>query len=198
MCLCLLLAMLFSCLQLALLFSFFCTCLLPCCWEMLFCSFARVRPCRWECSFHPLWVRSFDFFSPASSNLAILPKLLTSVGAVFAPRRRVDFSWSCVRSTASLRDGVAARSSLRLRTTLFHVLRVDLVVSAPHTPPLPRAVRVEGVFPEVVCSGSSKQLQHCLSPRIVRSRFSARQLHFVVFYRAVLTDSSSGTSDTTT
>ena len=51
----------------------------------------------------------------------------------------VSFSWSCVRSTASLRCA-SARSSLRLRT-LFHVLRVDWWSQAPHTPLL-RALRV--------------------------------------------------------
>ena len=41
-----------------------------------------------------------------------------------------------------------------------------------HTSPPPRAARVEDVFPELVCSGSSllsKQLQHCLSPRVFTS-----------------------------
>ena len=63
----------------------------------------------------------------------------------------VGFSWSCVRSTASLR-----------RCTLFtappHALpraARGLVVSCTtHSPP-PRAARVEDVFPELVCSGSS-------------------------------------------
>ena len=80
----------------------------------------------------------FSFFSPASSKLSILPKLF-------------GFSWSCVRSTASLR-----------RCTLFtappHALpraARGLVVSCTtHSPP-PRAARVEDVFPELVCSGSS-------------------------------------------
>ena len=46
-----------------------------------------------------------------------------------------------------------------------------VVSSTTHSPP-PRAARVEGVFPELVCSGSSllsKQLQHCLSPRVFTS-----------------------------
>ena len=65
----------------------------------------------------------------------------------------VGFSWSCVRSTASL----------RLRT-LFHVLGVTN----------PRATH--SVSPELVCSGSSllsKQLQHCLSHTKRLFRFSA-------------------------
>ena len=98
-------------------------------------------PCRRQSSFID---RSSGFlsFSPASSNLAMFAQT-------------VGFSWSCVRSTASL----------RLRA-LFHVLRVDW-----YSPP-PRAARVEDVFPELVCSGSSllsKQLQHCLSPRVFTS-----------------------------
>ena len=117
----------------ALFLSFSCTCFFP---------------AVGKCSFHPLWVRSSSFFSLASSNLAMFAQT-------------VGFSWSCVRSTASL----------RLRT-LFHVLRVDWwSPSTTHSPP-PRAARVEGVSPELVCSGSSllsKQLQHCLSPRVFTS-----------------------------
>ena len=85
---------------------------LPCCWEMLFspavgplfCHSSRRSgsqaslPCRRQSSFID---RSSGFLSlsPASSNLAMFAQT-------------VGFSWSCVRSTASL----------RLRT-LFHVLR---------------------------------------------------------------------------
>ena len=79
-------------------------------------------------------------FSPASSNLAMFAQT-------------VGFSWSCVRSTASL----------RLRT-LFHVLR-DQSTRTTHS-----------VSPELVCSGSSllsKQLQHCLSHTRRLFRFSA-------------------------
>ena len=90
----------------------------------------------------------------------------------------VGLSWSCVRSTASL----------RLRT-LFHVLR-DQSTRTTHS-----------VSPELVCSGSSllsKQLQHCLSHTRRLFRFSLLfQLHFVVVYSAVVADSTSGTSDTT-
>ena len=91
-------------LLLALLLSFFCTCFFPAVGK---CSFVLLHvyvPAVGKCSFHPLWVRSSSFFSPVSSNLAIFAQT-------------VGFSWSCVRSTASL-------PSLRLRT-LFHVLRVD-------------------------------------------------------------------------
>ena len=100
---CLQLALLFSCLQLALLLTFFCTCS-SLRLGMLFPFFCTCSSLLGKCSFHPLWVRSSSVFSPVSSNLAIFAQT-------------VGFSWSCVRSTASL-------PSLRLRT-LFHVLRVD-------------------------------------------------------------------------
>ena len=134
----------------------------------LFCHSSRRSgsqaslPCRRQSSSID---RSSGFlsFSPASSNLALFAQT-------------VGFSWSCVRSTASL----------RLRT-LFHVLR-DQSTRTTHS-----------VSPELVCSGSSllsKQLQHCLSAELFR--FSLLfQLHFVVVYSAVLADSTSGTSDTT-
>ena len=160
----------------------------------LFChSLARVSSLLLRNAlFHPLWVRSFVIhhvvldlkllclivdnplflidrssgflsFSPSSSNLALFAQT-------------VGFSWSCVRTTASL----------RLRT-LFHVLR-DQSTRTTHS-----------VSTELFCSGSSllsKQLQHCLSAELFR--FSLLfQLHFVVVYSAVLADSTSGTSDTT-
>ena len=138
-----------SCLQLAMLLTFFCTCS-SLQLGMLFCSSARVglfspavgplfstrcgSALFTRCGsalFYPLWVRSFLpavgplFSTRCGSALLVsflryhpiwpsLPKLL-----------RLQLSWSCV-------------AFLRLRT-LFHVLRVDLVVSL--TPPF-RALRV--------------------------------------------------------
>ena len=90
----------------------------------------------------------FSFFSPSSSKLSILPKLC----------------WLQLE-LCSL-HGVAA--SLR---TLFPAARGLVVSCTTHSPP-PRAARVEDVFPELVCSGSSllsKQLQHCFSPRVFTS-----------------------------
>ena len=81
------------------------------------------------------------FFSPASSKLSILPKLC----------------WLQLE-LCSL-HGVAA--SLRLRTlftapphALPRAARGLVVSCTTHSPP-PRAARVEDVFPELVCSGSS-------------------------------------------
>ena len=45
------------CLQLTMLLMFFFTCSSRS-WVCSLCSSARVCPCSWECSFHPLWVRS--------------------------------------------------------------------------------------------------------------------------------------------
>ena len=121
MCFCLLLALLFSCLQLALLFS----CL----------QLALLFSC---------------LFSDIIQTVHFTQTVLTSVGAVFAPRRR------CVAAPPH---------------ALPRAARGLVVSSTTHSPP-PRAARVEDVFPELVCSGSSlisKQIQHCLSPRVFTS-----------------------------
>ena len=68
------------------------TCASACSWlcSFLACSWlCSFLACSWLCSFLACsWLCSFSFFSPTSSKLSILPKLLASVGAVFAPRRR--------------------------------------------------------------------------------------------------------------
>ena len=84
--------------------------------------------------------------------------------------------------------GVAAPPHALPRASLFCHAQHVAGLPAPHTP-------------ELVCSGSSllsEQLQHCLSHTRRLFRFSLLfQLHFAVVYSTVLTDSTSGTSDTT-
>ena len=135
MCLCLLLAMLFS----------------ACCW---LCSFLA---CSWLCSFLACLALLFSCLL-----LALLFLRHHHPNCQFYPNC-VGFSWSCVRSTASLR-----------RCTLFtvppHALPLaarGLVVSCTtHSPP-PRATRVEDVFPEFVCSGSSLLFKQLLDSSCV-------------------------------
>ena len=101
--------------------------------------------CSWLCSFLP--AVGYALFLPAVSFALFLPAVGFALFILFSGiiqtvhfTQTVSFSWSCVRSTASLRRCASARSSLRLRT-LFHVLRVDWWSPAPHTPLL-RALRV--------------------------------------------------------
>ena len=82
-----------------------------------------------------------------------LPKLLTLVQLELCSLHGVAASLHVLHCASGCALPRAARGLGGLSTT--------------HSP-LPRAVRVEGVFPEVVCSGSFNQLQHCLSPHIVR------------------------------
>ena len=139
MCLCLLLAMLFSCLQLALLFS------------CLRVGFALFLP-----------AVGFALFLPAVGFALVLPAVGFALVILF----------SVIIQTVHFTQTVTA--SLRFRTLFTapplrssRAARGLVVLSTTHSPP-PRAARVEDVFPELVCSGSSllsKQLQHCLSPR---------------------------------
>ena len=86
------------------------------------------------------------------------------------------FLFSGIIQTVHFTQTVTA--SLRFRTlftapphALPRAARGLVVSCTTHSPP-PRAARVEDVFPELVCSGSSllsKQLQHCLSPRVFTS-----------------------------
>ena len=105
-----------------------------------------------KCSFHPLWVRSSSFFSPASSNLAMFAQT-------------VCFSWSCARSTRPFH----VLSSAAPPHALPRAAR-GLVLPVPYISPPPRAARVEGASPELVCPGSS--LLNCLV-------FLLLQLHFL-------------------
>ena len=102
----------------------------------------------------------------------------TSVGAMFAPRRRC-FDKLHALSTFS--------QVLRLRT-LFHVLRVDWSPSSIHIPSSARCA----------CRGCISRARLLWVVTAELSRLCLLfQLHFVVVYSAVLADSPSGTSDTT-
>ena len=157
------------CLQLAMLLTFFSTCS-SLQLGLLFYSSARVHPCCWEYSFHPLWVRSSGFLSPESSN----PAMFTHTAG---------FSLSCVRSPASLlasvsvspcerRTHTTCEALVSLRTyvvsrnpSLVHVLAnvFDSACSLtccswsgspqPHRHTPPRCACIG--FPELGCSGSS-------------------------------------------
>ena len=82
------------------------TCASACCWlcSFLACSWlCSCLACSWLCSCLACsWLCSCSFFSPSSSKLSILPKLLASVGAVFAPRlqRRCVWHLRTLRSSA--------------------------------------------------------------------------------------------------
>ena len=108
------------------------TCASACCW---LCSFLA---CSWLCS--------CSFFSPSSSKLSILPKLLASVGAVFAPRRRCASARSstCCAWTGGLQHhtlpssarcacrGCVSRARLLWVVTPFQATTTLLVSSCVH------------------------------------------------------------------
>ena len=95
------------------------------------------------CAFACCWLCSFLLFSGIIQTVHFT--------------QTVCFSWSCVRSTASLRFRTLFAAPPH---ALPRAARGLVVFSTTHSPP-PRAARVEDVFPELVCSGSlllSKQL----------------------------------------
>ena len=115
---------------------------------MLFCSSPRVRPCRWECSFHPLWVRSSY---PLWVRSSVIHHAVLDFGIIQSGHVYLDCWFYCLDELLA-RPRADPRVLLR---TFSHVLRVVWWSPSTTLPPPPRAARVEGVFPEPGCSGSA-------------------------------------------